>query len=288
MLGKPRRGRPSGVGFHSAISTICKDLKKYAHINIVNHAPNDHIGNKFLRVRKFRRSCRLDQGQRRIMAEGNLTLTYVELTRGIILHSLWVAYLEQKLEVRSCKDRVSADWMRRMIGCSHGNSAPYLNTVGCGLARVLLSARSYLLPYLCMPRNLKHVDRSLAAGAFTEYICRAPIRSVLPADPVAHGLGPVHTDLLEVVAGLLSFQSQSRACGLSWSDVAVVLIVGMDGGGGCDVGVPGVFLRPLPLSEMARVVAYCGECRELQRFVAWLPPSVPVPGVVNVLEDTAV
>ena len=86
---------------------------------------------------------------------------------------------------------------------------------------------------------------------------------------------------------MLSYQSRSRACGLSWSDVAVVLLVGMDGGDG-GVGVPGVSLRPLPLSEMARVVAFCGVCRKLQRFVAWLPPSVPGPGVVNVLEDTAV
>ena len=104
---------------------------------------------------------------------------------------------------------------------------------------------------------------------------------------MAHGLGPISGDLLEVVAQLLSFQSESRACGLTWSDVAVVLLVGMDGCGG-GVGVPGVSLRPLPLSEMARVVAFCGVCRTLQRYVAWLPPSVPVPGVVNVLEDTAV
>ena len=62
----------------------------------------------------------------------------------------------------------------------------------------------------------------------------------------------------------------------------------MDGDGGCDVGFPGVFLRSLPLSEMARGVAYCGVCRELQRVVAWLPPSVRVPGIVNVLEDMAV
>ena len=54
------------------------------------------------------------------------------------------------------------------------------------------------------------------------------------------------------------------------------------------IGTTGVALRPLPLSEMARVIAFCGVCRSLQRFVAWLPPSVPVPGVVNVLEDTAV
>ena len=113
------------------------------------------------------------------------------------------------------------------------------------------------------------------------------MRSVLPADPVAHGIGPGSGSLLEVVAQLLSFQSLYRACGLTWSDVAVVLLVGMDGGGG-DIGVPGVALRPLPLSEMARVIAFCGVCRSLQRFVAWLPPSVPVPGVVNVLEDTAV
>ena len=221
------------------------------------------------------------------MAEGNLTFTHAQLTRGIILHALWLAYLNEKLHNRSCKDKISADWMRRMIAPNLGCSAPFLSVVDRGLARVLLSARSYLLPYLSMPRNLKHVDRSLAAGAFTDYIRRAPIRSVLPADPVAHGFGPVSDDLLEVVAELLSFQSRSRACGLTWSDVAVVLLVGMDGGVG-GVGVPGVSLRPLPLSEMARVVAFCGVCRKLQHFVAWLPPSVPGSGVVNVLEDTAV
>ena len=137
-----------------------------------------------------------------------------------------------------------------------------------------------------MPSNVQHVDRALAAGAFTEYICRAPIRSVLPADPVASGSGSITGDLLEVAAQLLSCQSPF-AYGLTWSDVAVVLLVGMDGVGG-DVGVPGVVPRPLPLSELARVIAFCSASHGLQKFVARLPPSVPVSGVVNVHEDTAV
>ena len=61
----------------------------------------------------------------------------------------------------------------------------------------------------------------------------------------------------------------------------------MDGVGGA-IRVPGIVLRPLPLSELARVISFCGVCRDWQRFVAWMPPSVPFPGVVNVLEDTAV
>ena len=285
--GEPRLGRPSGIGFREAVLHICRDINTHARINIKEHAPDGHESHKHLRAKKLRRSCRLDRGQRRTLAEGNLTFTYAQLTRGIVLYSLWIAYLENKLELRSRNDKITAVWMRRMIGPNVGCAAGYLTAVDRGLARVLLSARSYLLPFLCLPRNLKYFDRSLAAGAFTEYIQRAPIRSVLPADPVAHGIGPLSGSLLEVVAQLLSFQSLYRACGLTWSDVAVVLLVGMDGSGG-DIGVPGVALRPLPLSEMARVIAFCGVCRSLQRFVAWLPPSVPVPGVVNVLEDKAV
>ena len=141
------------------------------------------------------------------------------------------------------------------------------------------------------PPCVKHLNRSLAAGAFTDYMMRATVRSVLPADPVALGFGDgissVESAVCDVVAKLLSCSSRARACGLTWSDVAVVLLVGMDGVGGA-VGVSGVDARPLPLSELARVVAFCGVCRSLQRYVAWLPKSVPVPGVVNVLEDTAV
>ena len=175
LPGAVHRGRPLGVGFRNAITLICKDLKKYAHVTIAQHAPDGHECHKQLRAQKLRRSCRLNRAQRRIMAEGNLTFTHAQLTRGIILHSLWTAFIEQKLAIRSRKDKVSADWMRRMITHDVGCSAPFLNGVDRGLAQVLLSARSHLLPYLSMPRNLKHVDRSLAAGAFTQYILRAPV-----------------------------------------------------------------------------------------------------------------
>lgn len=39
---------------------------------------------------------------------------------------------------------------------------------------------------------------------------------------VAHGLGFCSSDLLEVAVELLPFHTRFRACGLTWSDVAVV------------------------------------------------------------------
>ena len=189
------------------------------------------------------------------MAEGDITVTRKELTRGIVFHGLWTTFLEQTLQIRSRKDKVTSDWMRRMIAPNLGCAAPFfLDIVDHGLAMVLLSARCRLLPFHCLPSNVKHDDRALAAGAFTEYICRAPIRTVLPADQVASGCGSITGDLLEVAAQLLLSLSRF-AHGLTWSDVAMVLLVGMDDDG-VGVGVPGAVPRPLPLSELAQ----CSHC----------------------------
>ena len=76
----------------------------------------------------------------------------------------------------------------------------------------------------------------------------------------------------------------SGESGVSWSDVAVVLIVGV----GCpSVDAVGVAARQLPLVELARVVAFCGVSHSLRQHVAWMARSVPVAGGVNVLMDSA-
>ena len=71
----------------------------------------------------------------------------------------------------------------------------------------------------------------------TEYITRAPIGSVLPADTVAQRFG---CDLLVVVLHLLSDPSCRREVGASWTDVAFTLVAGIgdryrgrDGWSGC-------------------------------------------------------
>ena len=48
-----------------------------------------------------------------------------------------------------------------------------------------------------------------------------------------------------------------------------------------------VHIRPLPLGEMARVVAQLGCDRGLHQHVPLRVQSVPVVGGVNVLVDTA-
>ena len=91
--------------------------------------------------------------------------------------------------------------------------------------------------------------------------------------------------LLEVAKILLSSASvYGGASGVSWSDVAIVFVAGV---GTMDCSAVGVSARPLPLAELARVIAFCYGSPKLQKFVSWLALSVPVPGVVNVLMDSA-
>ena len=75
-----------------------------------------------------------------------------------------------------------------------------------------------------------------------------------------------------------------REVGASWTDVAVTLVAGI---GGPAAGVAGLVARPLPLGEMARVVAQLGCDRGLHQHVPLRVQSVPVVGGVNVLVDTA-
>ena len=129
--------------------------------------------------------------------------------------------------------------------------------------------------------SLKHILYSSPAGAFTEYITRAPIGLVLPAGTVAQRIG---RDLLVVVLHLLSNPSCRREVGASWTDVAVTLVAGI---GGPAAEVAGLVARPLPLGEMAGVVAQLGCDRGLHQHVPLRVQSVPVVGGVNVLVDMA-
>ena len=58
-----------------------------------------------------------------------------------------------------------------------------------------------------------------------------------------------------VVLHLLSSPSSRREVGASWTDVAVTLVAGI---GGPAAEVAGLVARPLPLGELARVVAQLG------------------------------
>ena len=89
-----------------------------------------------------------------------------------------------------------------------------------------MSARSRSSHVLAVSGSFKHILYSSPAGAFTEYITRAPIGSVLPAGTVAQRFG---SDLLVVVLHLLSNPSCRREVGASWTDVAVTLVAGIGG-----------------------------------------------------------
>ena len=91
-------------------------------------------------------------------------------------------------------------------------------------------------------------------------------------------------DLLVVVLHLLSNPSCRRQVGASWTDVAVTLVAAI---GGPAAEVASLVARPLPLGEMARVVAQLGCDRGLHQHVPLRVQSVPVVGGVNVLVDTA-
>ena len=71
---------------------------------------------------------------------------------------------------------------------------------------------------------------------------------------------------------------------LSRTDVAVTLVAVI---GSPDAEVAGLVARPLPLEELAHVVAQLGCDHSLYRHVSLRVQSVPVVGGVNVLVDTA-
>ena len=91
-------------------------------------------------------------------------------------------------------------------------------------------------------------------------------------------------DLLGVVLHLLSSPSCGREVGASRTDVAVTLVAGI---GGPAAEVAGLVARPLPLGELARVLAQLGCDHDLHQHVPVRVQSVPVVGGVNVLVDTA-
>ena len=90
--------------------------------------------------------------------------------------------------------------------------------------------------------------------------------------------------LLVVALHLLSNPSCRREVGDSWTDVAVTLVAGI---GGPAAEVAGLLARPLPLGEMARVVAQLGCDRGLHQHVPLRVQSVPVVRDVNFLVDMA-
>ena len=173
-----------------------------------------------------------------------------------------------------------ATWIRDVIAHDLGRRAPFIDVVTSGCARVLMSARSRSSHVLAVSSFFKHVPYSSPAGAFTGYITRAPIGSVLPAGTVAQRFG---RDLLVVVLHLLSTPSCRREVGASWTDVAVTLVAGT---GGPAAEAAGLVARPLPLGE-ARVVAQLGCDRGLHQHVPLRVQSVLVVGGVNVLVDMA-
>ena len=110
-------------------------------------------------------------------------------------------------------------WMRDSITHDLGRRAPFIDVVAPGYARVLMSARSRSSHVLAVSSSFKHILYSSPGGAFTEYITRAPIGTVLPVGNVAQRFG---RDLLVVVLHLLSNLSCRCEVGVSWTDVAVV------------------------------------------------------------------
>ena len=167
--------------------------------------------------------------------------------------------------------------------------APFIDSVDPGFVRVLMSASSGLHPVLCRHRSGQHFEYSQAADVFTTYIARAhaPIGALLPPVPAAHRARHVSA-VADLVRQLLSRPGPyPSASGVSWIDVAFVLVVDVDGVGGDDAGVTGVVVSPSPLAQLARVVEFCGISQSLRRHVAWMPVSVPDFGVFNVQMDTA-
>ena len=128
-------------------------------------------------------------------------------------------------------------WICDVVTHDLGRQAPF-DVVAPG-ARVLMSARLPSSHVWCFKFFQAH-PVFFPAGAFTEYIERALIGSVLPAGTVAHRFG---RDLLVVVLHLLSTPSCRHEAGASWTDVAVTLVAGI---GGPAAEVAGLVACPLP------------------------------------------
>ena len=83
---------------------------------------------------------------------------------------------------------------------------------------------------------------------------------------------------------LLSNPSCRREVDASWTDVAIPLVAGI---GDPSAEVAGLVAHPLPLAEMARMVAQLGCDRGLHQHVPLRGQPVPGVGGVNVRVDTA-
>ena len=116
-------------------------------------------------------------------------------------------------------------------------------------------------------------------------IARTPIGSVLPAGTVAQRFG---RDLLVVVLHLLSKHIAVASCrrevGASWTDDAVTLVAGICGPA---AEVAGLVARPLPLGELARVVAQLGCDHGWHRREPLRVESAAVVEGVNALVEMA-
>lgn len=280
LPGPATLGRPPGGDFHACLKKISKDIQQYTGTCLSDERTRRPAGRTRNDTRRFRSRGAANTQPANLREY----ISYSDLKRETILPLLWTSYLAKALERREEKCREGADWMRSVIRHELGSPAPFMFGVGSGLVRVLLCARSRKLSLLGVPRVSKHLCLPLPAGAFTDYISRAPVGTVLP--PVPEAQRPWQAPaLLAVAESLLSSASvYGGDCGVSWSDVAVVFIAGV---GTSDCSAVGVSARPLPLAELARVIAFCCVHPVLKQFVSWLPRSVPVPGVVNVLMDSA-
>ena len=142
------------------------------------------------------------------------------------MSALWQVFLQKQVEVREGKDKVLAMWICDVTTHDLGRRAPFIDVVAPDCDCVLMSARSRSSHVLAVSSSFKHILYSSPAGAFTEYITRAPIGSVLPAGTVTQRFG---RDLLVVVLHLLSNPSCRHKIGASWTDVAVTLVAGIGG-----------------------------------------------------------
>ena len=197
-------------------------------------------------------------------------ITFCALTRRRIVSALWQVFLQKQLEVWEGKDKVLAMWTRDVITHDLGRRAPFIDVVAPGCARVLMSARSrsshvfavfkffqahpVFIPRWCLHR---------VHYACTHWVSLASWHCGTTFWP-----RPVGGSLASAVQPVLPSRGRCFR-----TDVAVTLVAGI---GGPAADVAGLVARPLPLGEMARVVAQLGCDRGLHQHV---PLRVPVgPG----------
>ena len=135
-------------------------------MKIVTHAPAQ---------RPTRRSARRRSTLNATVDDQTDVITFCALTRRRIVSALWQVFLQKQLEIREEKAKVLATWIRDVITHDLGRWAPFIDVVAPDCARVLMSARLRSSHVLAVSSSFKHILCSSPAGAFTEYITRAPI-----------------------------------------------------------------------------------------------------------------